>query len=282
MTYDEFINNIKNVRENTYFKHSERHHIIPRCIGGTDEEENLIYLTYREHFIAHKLLAEENRENEGLVYAYWRMCHSNQDTECTPEEYERAKILVSDMMTGRSLPESTKEKMRISAKNRPPVSEETRRKISTRPVSEETRRKISLALKGREFSPEHKKSISDSKKSKGIWSGDLNPKHINPPFGELNSFHGKHHSEETKMKISESRKKYVGENHSMYGKHHSEETKMKISESLKGRTPSEETREKLRAAAKNKVFPKVCAICGNNFNGRSPRSKYCSNCKEGI
>lgn len=277
MTYYEFINNIRLIRENTYFKYSERHHIIPRCLGGTDDEDNLIYLTYREHFIAHKMLAEENPEDEKLVYAYWRMCHSHQSTECTPEEYEEAKILVSNMMTGRKLPDSTKEKMKLSAKNRPPVSEETKRKLSMRPVSEETRIKLSLANKGKKLSLEHRGAISESRR--GIWSGDLNPKHINPPIGELNSFYGKHHTEETRKKISDARKNYAGENHPLYGKHHTEETKRKISKSLSGREVSEETKIKLREAAKNKVYYKVCNICGSEFNARSSRSKYCDACK---
>lgn len=34
----------------------ERHHIIPRSIGGSDEKSNLVYLTAREHFICHLLL----------------------------------------------------------------------------------------------------------------------------------------------------------------------------------------------------------------------------------
>ena len=33
------------------------HHIIPKCLRGTDEISNLIKLTYREHYLAHCLLA---------------------------------------------------------------------------------------------------------------------------------------------------------------------------------------------------------------------------------
>ena len=29
----------------------ERHHIVPRCLGGKDEEENLVWLTAREHYV---------------------------------------------------------------------------------------------------------------------------------------------------------------------------------------------------------------------------------------
>ena len=54
--------------------------------------------------------------------------------------------------------------------------------------------------------------------------------------GERNGYYGKHHTEETKQKISESLK---GEKNSFYGKHHTEETKQKISENNKGRLKGE-------------------------------------------
>lgn len=36
----------------------EIHHILPRSMGGSDEEDNLVKLTYREHFISHRLLCK--------------------------------------------------------------------------------------------------------------------------------------------------------------------------------------------------------------------------------
>ena len=47
----------------------------------------------------------------------------------------------------------------------------------------------------------------------------------------------------------------TGENHPMYGKHHTEETKKKISEAKKGKTLSEETRRKIGEANKGKNNP---------------------------
>ncbi|MGL4353054.1 MAG: HNH endonuclease signature motif containing protein [Aeromonas popoffii] len=38
--------------------YTERHHILPSCMGGGDGPENLIRLSAREHFIAHRLLAK--------------------------------------------------------------------------------------------------------------------------------------------------------------------------------------------------------------------------------
>lgn len=38
--------------------YSEKHHILPRSLGGSDDTKNLVKLTAREHFIAHRLLTK--------------------------------------------------------------------------------------------------------------------------------------------------------------------------------------------------------------------------------
>jgi ribosomal protein L37AE/L43A len=38
--------------------YTEKHHIKPRCMGGDDSRFNIVKLTAREHFIAHRLLAK--------------------------------------------------------------------------------------------------------------------------------------------------------------------------------------------------------------------------------
>ena len=38
--------------------YKERHHIIPRSLGGTDNNDNLVDLTAREHFLCHYLLTK--------------------------------------------------------------------------------------------------------------------------------------------------------------------------------------------------------------------------------
>lgn len=60
-------------------------------------------------------------------------------------------------------------------------------------------------------------------------------------FGETNPFYGKHHSEETKKKLSASSKRFAGENNPMYGKHHSEESKKKMSINRSGKCCGKES-----------------------------------------
>lgn len=57
----------------------EKHHIIPKCLGGTDDKENLAILTPEEHFLAHQLLIKLNPGHKGLVYAVQMMTNHHTD-----------------------------------------------------------------------------------------------------------------------------------------------------------------------------------------------------------
>ena len=122
LTYEEFINNILETRGRFACgeEYHERHHIMPRCMGGEDEEENLIDLFAREHFEVHKLLAQENPDNNKLVYAWWMLAHID-GREITAEEYEEAKIAFNKIhrrvMTGRIVSNETRQKQSAARKH---------------------------------------------------------------------------------------------------------------------------------------------------------------------
>lgn len=76
----------------------EDHHIIPKCLGGSDTVDNKVWLTAEEHFICHKLLTEmtEGVANGKMWSALWRMMNKqshNQERKynITPEEYAIAR-----------------------------------------------------------------------------------------------------------------------------------------------------------------------------------------------
>lgn len=50
--------------------YTEKHHIIPRSEGGTDDERNIVELYPREHFIAHWLLYRDNPESISRSFAF--------------------------------------------------------------------------------------------------------------------------------------------------------------------------------------------------------------------
>ena len=106
VTYEEFIQNILDTRGrfNCGDEYCERHHIIPKCMGGTNDENNLIDLFAREHFESHRLLALENPDNNELVYAWSCMAFLNNDRQqrymISPEEYEEMKVLLHTARSG--------------------------------------------------------------------------------------------------------------------------------------------------------------------------------------
>jgi hypothetical protein len=69
--------NYKKIYDNLIFRGKNRilnegtesHHIIPRCLGGDDSLENLVDLTYEEHYVAHQLLVKLYPNNPKIIMA---------------------------------------------------------------------------------------------------------------------------------------------------------------------------------------------------------------------
>ena len=58
-------------------EYSERHHIIPKCMGGTDDASNLVELPAEEHYIAHLLLVKMYPDSHRLSFAAIKMTGGN-------------------------------------------------------------------------------------------------------------------------------------------------------------------------------------------------------------
>ena len=163
--------------------YTELHHIIPQSMGGSNDKENLVDLTAREHFICHWLLIKmtEGEDRSKMLYALNGMKAENKyqqryHTKITARVYEKYRIEHAEnhskRMKGRpawnkGLPqtEEHKEKNRQAALQRAPKSEETITKWKESRAgythSEETRQKQSLASKGKPKGP-----MSDEEKLK--------------------------------------------------------------------------------------------------------------------
>ena len=72
--YKTIVNNAKNRILEGY---SETHHIIPKSLGGTNNNDNLVRLTAKEHFICHLLLTKMTNSDQRrkMSYALWLMCN---------------------------------------------------------------------------------------------------------------------------------------------------------------------------------------------------------------
>lgn len=68
--YNDLINDaVRNPKPEVY---KEKHHILPKCLGGNDSPENLVRLTARQHYLAHWLLYKIHKSPK-LVHAWHNM-----------------------------------------------------------------------------------------------------------------------------------------------------------------------------------------------------------------
>jgi hypothetical protein len=166
--------------------YAEKHHTFPKSIFGNNNR--IVILTGREHYIAHVLLERiyikryglKDKKTIKMTYAHSGM--KGNGGYINSYLYEGARRRRSEIMKFKKPYEMTNE----IRKN---MSNSAKGKI----ISEETRRKMSEAHKGKkhpERSEEWRKKLSDSMKKK---------------VGDKNSFYGKTHTEETKSKISKAK-----------------------------------------------------------------------------
>jgi hypothetical protein len=60
---------IERSRTRTLTGYVEKHHIIPKCLGGSDDKDNIAVLTPEEHFLAHQLLVKIYPNSPPLINA---------------------------------------------------------------------------------------------------------------------------------------------------------------------------------------------------------------------
>jgi len=156
LIYEQIIKNGKQRELNGYV---EIHHIIPNCVGGTDDDSNLVRLTAKEHFIVHKLLYEIHPNEHKLQRASWMMMtmksEMGRNYHVGAREYQRLR---ENLTVG----DETRRKMSISAKNKPKMSDETRKKLS-KPKPVGFGEIISKRLNGKSKSKEHILNLSKAR-----------------------------------------------------------------------------------------------------------------------
>lgn len=182
---------IDRARARILIGYSEKHHVIPRSLGGTNDDENLVRLTAREHFICHMMLARMTvgKAKKSMINAAFNMSHlkaayHQRNYKVNSHLYETLRKQYADSRRG--------------------------------PRSEETKRKMSEAAKKRKRGPlsdAHKEAIRQghlgikvSDEGRAAIAAGCRKKFENPAEREKISagLRGKTLSEETKLKISES------------------------------------------------------------------------------
>jgi len=191
--YTKWYNQITDrARDRIVEDYTERHHVKPRSLGGTDDADNLVDLTAREHFICHWLLTKmtTGEDRAKMIYALNGMKRSNKfaqryETKITARVYESLKKEFAEVhsatMKGRKpwnvgipITEEQREKNRKAATGKKRSAEaiaKTVAKQKGQKRSQETKDRIRAALKGKPKGPmsveeKLKRSIALKGKSK--------------------------------------------------------------------------------------------------------------------
>lgn len=116
--YFSIIENAHNrtLQEEVYY---EQHHILPKSLGGSNDKDNLVKLTAKEHFICHLLLTRftTGEAKSKMSFAVWRLCNGKtmQHKSTNSKTYDTARKVyaetMSKLLAGRIVTEETRRKM---------------------------------------------------------------------------------------------------------------------------------------------------------------------------
>jgi hypothetical protein len=149
--------------------YTEKHHIIPKSMGGDNSPFNLVKLTAREHFVCHRLLARittgQNRNK--MVHALWRMCNSlKSDYKVNSKTYETAKL--AHIYILKTVGSNGQFKV-----GRAPWNKGIPRTVEEKTKMSEARKGIKTGRTKDSFTTEWKEKISASKKGKPAWNKEV-------------------------------------------------------------------------------------------------------------
>jgi len=157
---------ILRAQSRTLETYTERHHILPKSLGGTDDATNIVSLTAEEHYLAHQLLVKiyEKLNNQ---YAYRKMLFalnlmSGKSNLCRSNRYYGwIRRKVSEARKGFTHTQESKDKNSQSCKKYYKTHTHPRK---GKPLSATQRDTLSQILTGRQISNQHKNRISQSLK----------------------------------------------------------------------------------------------------------------------
>ena len=175
MTKDWYLNVynsiILNSRSHRELDYKESHHIVPRCVGGTDDPSNIVDLTAREHFLCHLLLCEIYPNESKLKYALFLMAIGKNKKlikyKINNRLYERLKIEYIKISKGKLEPKNFGNKIKSLERNKK-IGDANRGKPKPKGFKE----KISKLNKGKIRNKEFIKKLIKNK-SKSVLQYDL-------------------------------------------------------------------------------------------------------------
>jgi len=178
--YYKIIENATEIERNRNNQYLEKHHIIPKSLGGPDNSENIVLLTFKEHYICHRLLCKmvDDEYKPKMLYALYKLSHCNEFQNRELSFHQRIKCLESNREAcktrnhkphlGRLHSQESKDKISNSLKGRK-LSETHKNNLAlmNKRTNSSRAKAVSEKMKNKPKSDEHRKKISENMKR--IW-----------------------------------------------------------------------------------------------------------------
>lgn len=209
--------------------YTETHHILPRSLGGSDDIDNVVELTAREHFICHWLLVKMTTGE-----AHYKMLNALRMMRAEKQGQRRYTTAITARVYESIKQEYARlQSKKVSGPNNPMYGDKFFR-------SEEGKQRQREAVLG---------------DSNGAKQDQARQKIVNSKLGKKRASF----TEEWRAKMAEKKK---GENNPRFGVELSETTRQKIGDRIRGRKQTPEEKARRAEANKGKVKPKkLCPHC---------------------
>jgi hypothetical protein len=117
---------IKRAQTRTITGYVEKHHIIPKSLGGSNAKSNIVSLTAKEHFICHMLLPKmvDGIQRQKMIHAWWAMATLKKDCQdryrLNSFQYESVRQEYSKYFSKNNPMNRVKQKNRMKLNNNNP------------------------------------------------------------------------------------------------------------------------------------------------------------------
>lgn len=144
----------------------EKHHIVPKSLGGTDDRSNLVILTAREHYLCHLLLTKmtEGMHRRSMCHAAWNIVNQKRTYQ---ERYKVSSRMYEVIKRNNAIALSESNTGKPSGRKGKPCTwgDKIRQTLKGRKPTAERNAKVSKALTGKtrpERTEEWKKNLKES------------------------------------------------------------------------------------------------------------------------
>ena len=203
MNYQNIYNNlVQKAQSRELDGYVEKHHIVPKCMGGDNANSNIVRLSAKEHFIAHKLLVRIYPNTKGVWYALIAM---GRIVEFKSRIFQSERLRAYEMRKGFKYSEESKKKMSLAKLGKASTSPNTQFKTGLvswnagkfgqehhlfgSKRTEATRAKMSVAQKACGNIPPSRKGVRMTEEQKAKYRFMRSVKKLQPMLAEFQSIY---------------------------------------------------------------------------------------------